>query len=101
MNAYANEEMAWQRIQDLQREMENSRLMAAGYTSPALVTLIGLGRSVARLGRSAWNLPLGRFHRRYREAELATRPRAMASPRGMTAVRKPALHDCKEQVEIA
>jgi hypothetical protein len=28
MYPYLNEEVAWQRLQDLQREMENSRLMA-------------------------------------------------------------------------
>ena len=88
MNPYVNEDVAWQRIQDLQREMENSRLMAAGYTPPALVSLAGLGRWVARLGTSAWNLPLGRFHRRYREAEMATRPRAMARPLEAPAARK-------------
>jgi hypothetical protein len=77
MNPYVNEDAAWQRIQDLQREMENSRLLAAGRFWP-LVELVGLGSSVARLGRAAWNLPLGRFHRRYREAEQATRPSAVA-----------------------
>jgi hypothetical protein len=28
MYPYSNEEVAWQRLKDLQREMENSRLMA-------------------------------------------------------------------------
>ena len=101
MNPYVNEEVAWQRIQDLQREMENSRLLAAGYTPPALVALLGLGRSVARLGRSAWNLPLGRFHRRYREAELATRPRAVARPLEAPATKSQAGCGCDEQLEIA
>ncbi|HEV2035068.1 MAG TPA: hypothetical protein VGU71_12875 [Candidatus Dormibacteraeota bacterium] len=70
MNPYVNEEVAWQHIQDLQREMENSRLMAAGNPPAGVVALVGLGRWLVRLGRSAWNLPTGRFHRRYREAEL-------------------------------
>ena len=30
MYPYTNEDAAWQRLKDLQREMENSRLMAAG-----------------------------------------------------------------------
>jgi hypothetical protein len=101
MNHYVNEEVAWQRIQDLQREMENSRLMAAGYTPPALVALIGLGRWVARLERLAWNLPLSRFHRRYREAELATRPRAVAQPLEVAARQAQTCCESDEQMEIA
>jgi hypothetical protein len=34
MNGYYNEEMAWGQLQDLQREMENHRLVAGG--GPAL-----------------------------------------------------------------
>jgi hypothetical protein len=30
MYPYLNEDAAWQRLQDIQREMENRRLMAAG-----------------------------------------------------------------------
>jgi hypothetical protein len=30
MNAQYNEEMAWRRLQDMQREMENQRLVDAG-----------------------------------------------------------------------
>ena len=30
MNGYFNEEMAWRQLQDLQREMENHRLVAFG-----------------------------------------------------------------------
>lgn len=70
MNPYVNEEVAWQHIQDLQREMENSRLVAAGNPPAEVVALVGLGRWLVRLGRSAWNLPAGRFHRRSLEAEL-------------------------------
>jgi hypothetical protein len=101
MNPYMNEEVAWQRIQDLQREMENSHLMAAGYMPPALVALVGLGRRVARLGRSAWNLPLGRFHRRYREAELATRAMAVTQSLEARAVQTQSGWECDEQMEIA
>lgn len=47
MNPYANEDAAWQRLQDVQREMENSRLLAeAGL--PALWRLARL------LGTRAW-----------------------------------------------
>jgi hypothetical protein len=99
MNPYADEDVAWQRIQDLQREMENSRLLAAGYPPAALVALIGLGRLVARLGSWMWNLPLGRFHRRYREAELAMRPRAMAGSLEPPAAQTGS--DWDEQMEIA
>jgi hypothetical protein len=34
-----NEDLAWQRMKDLQREMENSRLMAAGQPPAALAAL--------------------------------------------------------------
>ncbi len=34
MNGYYNEEMAWRQLQDLQREMENQRLVDGG--GPAL-----------------------------------------------------------------
>jgi len=30
MHPFMNEDAAWQRLQDIQREMENRRLMAAG-----------------------------------------------------------------------
>ncbi len=104
MNPYMNEDAAWQRIQDLQREMENRRL-AAGHPPVEVVALVGLGRLLARLGRSAWNLPLGRFHRRYREAELALRPRAVARPletsAAVSAARSQAGCECDEQMEIA
>ncbi|HUZ85485.1 MAG TPA: hypothetical protein VNF26_00885 [Candidatus Baltobacterales bacterium] len=67
MYQYKQEEVAWERVKDLQREIENSRLMAAG-----------LGRSFAALGllaQRAWLL-----------AGLATRrpPR----PRSMTVERE-------------
>src|SRR5260370_29038885 len=44
---YMNEDAAWQRFQDLQREMENRRLLAAGRPSVTLETL-------RRLGARAW-----------------------------------------------
>ena len=79
MNPYVNDEVAWQRIQDLQREAENRRLAFDGGHKPIeLVALAWLMRSAARLTRSAWSLPLGRFHRRYREAELAVQRREVA-----------------------
>ena len=34
MNGYFNDEMAWRRLQDLQREMENARMVDGG--GPAL-----------------------------------------------------------------
>ena len=40
MNPYANEDVMWQRLKDLQREAENSRLFAHG-TLPALLQLMG------------------------------------------------------------
>jgi hypothetical protein len=49
MHPYMNEESAWQRLQDMQREMENSRLMAAGQPQAALTT-------IRRLATRAWLL---------------------------------------------
>ena len=45
-----NEDIAWFRLQDLQREMENSRLLA-GQRSSAVA---GLARKVWALVRAAW-----------------------------------------------
>ena len=70
MNPYVNEDVAWQRIQDLQREMENSRLLAAGNPPAEVVAVVGLVRWLVRLVRSAWNLPAGLLYRQHREAEL-------------------------------
>jgi len=79
-NPYVNDEVAWRHIQDLQREAENRRMVSdAGRKPIELVALAWLKRSATRLAQSAaWNLPLGRFHRRYREAELASHTRELA-----------------------
>lgn len=47
MNPYANEDVMWQRLKDMQREVENSRLFVRG-TLPALAQTAGL------LARRAW-----------------------------------------------
>jgi hypothetical protein len=47
MNPYANEEIMWQRLKDMQREAENSRLFVQG-TVPRLANMAAL------LGRRAW-----------------------------------------------
>jgi hypothetical protein len=39
MYPYLNEDAAWERLQDIQREMENRRLMAAGRSSVNFDTL--------------------------------------------------------------
>ena len=39
MYPFMNEDAAWQRLQDIQREMENRRLMAAGRPPITLTTL--------------------------------------------------------------
>jgi hypothetical protein len=49
MYPYMNEDAAWQRLQDIQREMENSRLMAAGQPDATFQTL-------KRLAARAWLL---------------------------------------------
>jgi hypothetical protein len=47
MNSYMNEDVMWQRLKDMQREAENSRLFAQS-TLPSLAQMVGL------LARRAW-----------------------------------------------
>jgi hypothetical protein len=47
MNPYANEDVMWQRLKDMQREAENSRLFVES-TLPGLVRMAGL------LAKRAW-----------------------------------------------
>lgn len=47
MNPYANEDVMWQRVKDMQREAENSRLFVEN-TLPRVAHLTGL------LARRAW-----------------------------------------------
>ena len=47
MNPYANEDMAWQRMKDMQLEAENRRL--TGQTQPLLT-------AVRRVGARMWHL---------------------------------------------
>jgi hypothetical protein len=49
MYRYNNEDAAWQRLQDLQREMENSRLMASSRPQAVAGTL-------RKLAARAWLL---------------------------------------------
>jgi hypothetical protein len=61
MNRYGNEEVAWQRIQDLQREAENRRLASDGDHKPIeLVALAWLKRSLVGVARSTRSLRVGR-----------------------------------------
>jgi hypothetical protein len=53
MNQYQNEDMAWLRLQDLQREVENRRIAAGGSASTtieALRRVLGRGPSFAKRG---------------------------------------------------
>jgi hypothetical protein len=60
-NPYVNDEVAWQHIQDLQREAENHRMVSAAGRKPIeLVALAWLKRSLSGLGRSARSLRLSR-----------------------------------------
>ena len=47
MNPYANEDVMWQRLKDMQREAENSRLFVES-------TLPGLAHMVVLVGQRAW-----------------------------------------------
>jgi len=46
MNPYLNEDVMWERLKDIQREMENSRLYGAH--GPSLLTVL------RRLGARVW-----------------------------------------------
>jgi hypothetical protein len=48
MNQHANEDMAWLRLQDLQREAENRRLISSGRQ---VVLMHGIRRLFARTAR--------------------------------------------------
>ena len=57
MNPYANEDVMWQRLKDMQREVENSRLFVRG-TLPALAQTAGLfARRAWWLGRAIRRAP--------------------------------------------
>jgi hypothetical protein len=51
MGRYENEDMAWQRVLDVQREAENRRLLGAG-GSPAMSGLAGMAGVIADVTRS-------------------------------------------------
>ncbi len=53
MQPFMNEDAAWQRLQDIQREMENRRLMAAGQPGTALEFVIWLAARAWHLARLA------------------------------------------------
>jgi hypothetical protein len=55
---HMNEDVAWQHLQDLQREVENSRLMAQGQPVFTVEALRRLGARVVHLASAtAWRAP--------------------------------------------
>lgn len=53
-----NEDVAWQHLQDLQREVENSRLMTERQPGVAVEALKRLGaRALHLAGAAAWRAP--------------------------------------------
>jgi hypothetical protein len=70
MYPYMNEDAAWQRLQDIQREMENRRLMAAGRPHATLGTLRQLAaRAWLLAGLAAMRPPRRRPGRGQRDGE--------------------------------
>ena len=67
MNRYPNEEMAWQHLQDMQREAENRRL-TKGRPEPMLVTLRWLATRAWHLAGLAARRP-PRYARMRHEGE--------------------------------
>lgn len=53
MHQFMNEDEAWRRLQDIQREMENRRLMAAGQPNATFETIKQLAARVWVLARLA------------------------------------------------
>jgi len=70
MYPYMNEDVAWQRLQDLQREMENSRLLAQNGSTAVARLAQYVGGRVRRL--VAWA-------RRSRQAEPLVEDRESAT----------------------
>lgn len=62
MNSRMNEDLAWLRVQDMQREAENRRLMAGAPSSPTMAAARRIVvRALARVrSREAANQPVGR-----------------------------------------
>lgn len=70
MHPFINEDVAWQRLQDIQREMENRRLTAAGQPHATLDTLRQLAtRAWLLAGLAAMRPPRRRPGRTQRDAE--------------------------------
>ena len=70
MNSYANEDVMWQRLKDIQREVENSRLYGDRASLPKLVQ---------QPGRRVWwlaGLATRRPPRRHPETEMEGRSAA-------------------------
>ena len=65
MNSRMNEELAWLRVRDAQREVENRRLMAAGGSPDGLRLLRLLGRRVWWLAGLAMQRPPRRHPTRF------------------------------------
>ena len=55
-NPYVNQDAAWQRIQDMQREAENRALMEDQKPPIELVALAWIRHSLTQLGRSVSTL---------------------------------------------
>jgi hypothetical protein len=56
MNPYLNEELTWQRLKDVQREAENSRIWSTG-------SRLGVRRLVRLMGQRLWLLATRRAAR--------------------------------------
>jgi hypothetical protein len=59
-NPYVNDDVAWQHIQDLQREAENHRMLSVGREPIELGALAWLKRTTAKVVRSVRILRPGR-----------------------------------------
>ena len=70
-NPYMNEDAAWQRLQDVQRELENSRLTAAEHPQAALATIRRLATRVWLLAGLAASRPPRRRPMVQRETRVA------------------------------
>jgi len=65
MNPYTNEDVMWERLKDIQREAENSRLFAQS-------TLPGLAQMTGLLAKRAWLLAGLALRRAPRRSPLRT-----------------------------
>ena len=74
-----HEDVAWTRLQDLQREMENRRLMAAPGEPASIRLMRSVGRPLWHAAEVAWGMGRGVYPRWWTRAAKSA-PSAASNP---------------------